>query len=63
MVKKFNPLIANIQLYYFWMSDGKTVLTDEQAESIAKSEPEKDADFYLQAVIEGHQSPDCLISS
>lgn len=48
---QFNPLIANIQLYYFWMSDGNEVLTDLQAESIAKSDPEKDADFYLQAVL------------
>ncbi len=52
---KFNPLVANIQLYYFWISDGKNVLTDEQAESIAKSEPEKDADFYLQAVLTTNQ--------
>lgn len=47
---KFDPLIANIQLYYFWLSDGKRVISDEEALSIAHQNPEKNAEYYLQAL-------------
>ena len=49
--KAFNPLIANIQLYYFYESDGKNILSDEQALSIAEANPEKTAEDYLRAVL------------
>jgi len=45
--QKFDPLIANIQLHSFFTSDGKTILSDSQAASIAKEHPNKEADFYL----------------
>lgn len=47
----FNPLIANIQLYYFWMSGGKKILSDHEALLIAKQYPEKNAEYYLRAVL------------
>lgn len=49
--KIFNPLIANIQLYYFYDSNGEKALSDEQAQLIAVSNPEKDADFYLKEAL------------
>lgn len=49
--KVFNPLIANIQLYYFYESNGEKALSDEQAQLIAISNPEKDADYYLNTAI------------
>ncbi len=49
--KSFNPLIANIQLYYFYDSNGEKALSDEEAELIAISNPEKDADYFLKATM------------
>lgn len=48
----FNPLIANIQLYYFYQSHGQWIISDQEAEEIAKRYPEKDADFYFRAALE-----------
>lgn len=48
---KFNPLIANIQLYYFWISEGERVLSDNEAHSIAEQHPERDAEYYLQSLL------------
>ena len=50
--KKFNPLIANIQLYYLWISKGKDILSDEEAEIIAKQSPDKDAEYYLRTLLD-----------
>lgn len=50
--KTFDPLLANIQLYYFWISEGKVVITNDEAALIAQRHPEKTADDYLQAVIQ-----------
>lgn len=55
-VGKFSPLLANIQLYYLWTSAGNKVLSDEEAESIAKQFPERDSSYYLQAVLENAKS-------
>lgn len=46
--KGFDPLIANIQLYYFWTSGGENVISDEEACAIAEQCPEKKAEHYLQ---------------
>lgn len=48
--KQFEPIIANIQLYYLWISDGTLILSDEEARLIQKQFPEKDADFYLEKI-------------
>ena len=48
----FDPLISNIQLYYFCKSDGQEILSDQEAARIGASEPEKDADYYLSAALE-----------
>ena len=50
--KQFDPLIANIQLFHLYASNGQTILSDQQAALIAKDNPEKDADYYLQAAME-----------
>ncbi len=50
--KKFNPLIANIQLYILYESKGKTVISDEQAANLAKEHPDRDAEYYLRASLE-----------
>lgn len=50
--KKFNPLVANIQLYFFYASDGTNCLSDEEAKIIAGNNPEKDAEYYLKAALE-----------
>lgn len=47
----FDPLIANIQLHSFFLSNGQTILSDTQAAEIAKEHPEKGADFYLREII------------
>lgn len=49
--KAFNPLIANIQLYTFYESNSETALSDEQAQLVASSNPDKDAHYYLNAAI------------
>lgn len=49
--KKFNPLIANIQLYYLWQTNGCEVLSDQEAEKIAQQSPEKDPEYYLKAIL------------
>lgn len=48
---KFDPLIANIQLYYFWMSGGERIISDEEAATIAKQYPERSAECYLQSLL------------
>jgi hypothetical protein len=48
---RFDPLIANIQLYYFWITDGKKVISDEEAIFIVKEYPERKAEYYLQSLI------------
>lgn len=48
---KFDPLIANIQLYYFWISGSQKVISDEEATSIAKQYPERNAEYYLQSLL------------
>lgn len=50
--RNFNPLIANIQLYYFLESDRQKVLSDEQAAQVAKADVTKDADWYLREILE-----------
>lgn len=50
--KNFDPLIANIQLYFFYASGGLRLLSDEEAALIAEGDPEKDAEDYLGAAIE-----------
>lgn len=50
--KRFNPLIANIQLYYFLKSDCQEIISDEQAELIAGEDSTKDADHYLKAILD-----------
>lgn len=49
--KKFNPLISNIQLYHLWISKGQKIISDKEAEEIAKAYPEKDADYYLRETL------------
>lgn len=44
----FNPKIANIQLYYFMKSTGVEILTDQQADDLLKTNPDRD---FLQDVI------------
>lgn len=46
----FNPLFANIQLYHFYQAS--EIISDEEAALIAQEHPEKDAEFYLRAVLE-----------
>lgn len=53
---KFDPLIANVQLYYFWVSDGKRVISDEEAASIAEQYPERNAEYYLHTVLNDAKS-------
>jgi hypothetical protein len=48
----FDPLIANIQLFYFYESDGQIIVSDQEAARIAESNPEKSAGDYLQAVLD-----------
>lgn len=50
--KRFDPLIANIELYYFYLSDGKETLSDQEALQIAQENPDKDAPYYLKAAME-----------
>lgn len=54
--KRFNPLIANIQLYYFLKSDYREIISDEQAALIAKEDLTKDVDHYLKAILEMGQN-------
>lgn len=48
---KFDPLIANIQLYYFLISSGTVLISDEEAAIIAKKTPGQNTDFYLKAIL------------
>lgn len=50
--KKIDPLIANIQLYYFYSSDGQEFLSDEQAAEIARNNPGKGAIDFLRDALE-----------
>lgn len=47
----FDPLIANIQLYYLWISNGYWILPNEEAKAIAAGHPERDADYYLRLLL------------
>lgn len=53
--RPFDPLISNIQLYYFYQSGGQKIISNEEAASIAednrKNNFQKDADFYLRATL------------
>jgi FMN phosphatase YigB (HAD superfamily) len=53
---RFDPLVANIQLYYFWLSGGTRALSDAEAASIAEQYPERNAEYYLQLLMH------CLVS-
>lgn len=48
----FYPLIANIQLYYFYLSNGKELLSDTEALKLAKENPQYNAEYYLRATID-----------
>jgi hypothetical protein len=48
----FNPLIANVQLYYFYKSSGTLLLSDQEAAEIAGNHSDIDAGAYLQEVLE-----------
>jgi hypothetical protein len=50
--KAFDPLVANIQLYCFYRSNGKEFVSDQEAALIAKKHPEKDAEYYLRATLD-----------
>ena len=50
--RTFDPLLANIQLYHFFISEGQRIVSDEEAACIALENPTKDADDYLKAVLE-----------
>lgn len=50
----FDPLIADIQLYYLW-AFGK-VLTDDEAAAVAEEHKGVDPAFYLEAILEGFDS-------
>lgn len=54
---RFDPYIANVQLYHFWISAGENFLTDEEAASIIEQFPERSADDYLQWVLEEASAP------
>lgn len=47
----YDPLIANIQLFHFWKSDKVTLLSDAEAQEIARKHPERDAQFYLKPIL------------
>lgn len=46
-----NLYAANIQLYYFWISGGKRVVSDEEAVSIARQYPERNTEYYLHSLL------------
>jgi len=48
-VNKFSPLVANIQLYHLLKS--KEILSDVEANKIAEKHPERDAQYYLNAIL------------
>jgi len=52
---RFDPLIANIQLYHLWLSDGREIISDREAEILAQQYPERGANYYLQAVLDDAQ--------
>lgn len=54
---KFNSFIANIQLYYFWMSQGQEILSDENARLLSQQFPDIDEEVYLQAVLKSLTLP------
>lgn len=55
--QSFDPLVANLQLYYCWLSKGRCILSDEEARCIARTHPEKEAFEYLQAVQDSLMKP------
>ena len=48
--KEFKPLIANIELYYFYAEN--RCLSDAEAAGIAAQNPDKDERYYLKAALE-----------
>lgn len=53
----FNPLIANIQLFLFYTSHGRRVLSDLEAAQIALTYPEKSTEDYLRWAMELARKP------
>lgn len=49
---RFDPLIANIQLYHLLISKGKLAISDEEAAAYAQKFPNKNADDYLNLLME-----------
>jgi hypothetical protein len=47
---EFDPIIANIQLYHIWVTEGRSVLTDQEAAALMPTL--LDHDSYLKTVIE-----------
>lgn len=50
--KAFNPLIANIQLYYFYVSGGQRIISDKEAAILAQIHSNNDAELYLRAALD-----------
>lgn len=50
--RRFDPLIANIQLYHLLISKGKLSISDEDAVAYAQKFPYKNADDYLNLLME-----------
>jgi len=50
--KSFSPVIANIQLYQFCESDGQVIISDAEAEQIARNNPEKNGDYYFNLTLQ-----------
>ncbi len=50
--KRFSPVIANIQLLYLLMSEGKEIPSDEEAFIIAQKDTTRDETYYLNAALE-----------
>lgn len=47
--KQFNPLIANIELYHFYLSG--QIISDEEAAEVAKANPDRNAESYLKEIV------------
>lgn len=50
--REFDPLIANIQLYYFMLSGEERVLSNEEASLLSEDEPDMTAEEYLKKILE-----------
>ncbi len=47
----YDPLIANIQLFYYWMFGKERILSDADARAIARQHPDKEAASYLKPIL------------